>query len=79
MKTLVDLLKTQFPNVKFDAGNNTLGVNAFAEWDSIGHLNYLLLVEEEYNIQFSDDEMAEMKTLQEVSEVLSAKGIAGVF
>lgn len=79
MNTLVDLLQVQFPNVEFDASDNALGVNAFSEWDSVGHLNYLLLVEEEYNIQFSDDEMAEMKTLQEIAGALSAKGISGVF
>lgn len=77
MRTLTDLLAVQFPNAKFDSSDLSLAVNSFPEWDSMGHLNFLLLVEAEYAIQFSDEEFAELKTLKDLSCTLLAKGVSG--
>lgn len=73
---LTDLLHQLFPGAAFDESDPGLGVGSFAEWDSLGHFNFLLLVEETFGLQFSVDEITELKTLSQVRENLAAKGIA---
>ncbi len=73
---LTDLLRQLFPGAAFDESDPSLGVGSFAEWDSLGHFNFLLLVEETFGLQFSVDEITELKTLSQVRENLAAKGIA---
>lgn len=77
MRPLTDLLLVQFPNGKFDPNDPSLSVNSFPQWDSTGHFNFLLLIEEEYAIQFSDEELAELKTLNAIASSLRSKGVSG--
>ena len=72
---LTDLLRQIFPVAVFDDQDPALGVGSFAEWDSLGHFNLLLLVEETYGLQFSVDEITELKTLSQIRENLAAKGV----
>jgi acyl carrier protein len=73
---LSDLLKEQFPAASFDAGDATLAIGAFPEWDSLAHFNFLMLVEESYGIRFSVDQMSELKSLAAIRGALAAEGIA---
>lgn len=73
---LTDLLRQIFPLAAFDDADPSLGVGSFAEWDSLGHFNFLLLVEETFGLQFSVDEITELKTLSQIRENLAAKGVA---
>lgn len=72
---LTDLLRQLFPAAAFDDQDPALGVGSFAEWDSLGHFNLLLLVEETYGLQFSVDEITELKTLAQIRENLAARGV----
>ncbi|MBI5524063.1 MAG: acyl carrier protein [Desulfarculus sp.] len=72
---LTDLLRQLFPAAVFDGQDPTLGVGSFAEWDSLGHFNFLLLVEETFGLQFSVDEITELKTLAQIRENLAARGV----
>jgi acyl carrier protein len=75
-KSLPDLLKEAFPTAVFDVGAADLGLNSFPEWDSLGHFNFMLLLEETYGIRFSVDEMSELKTLPQIRTVLGSRGVA---
>ena len=72
---LTDLLRQIFPEAAFDDQDPSLGVGSFAQWDSLGHFNLLLLVEETFGIQFSVDEITELKTLAMIRENLAARGV----
>ena len=72
---LAELLRRIFPDASFDDQDPGLGVGSFAQWDSLAHFNLLLLVEETFGIQFSVDEITELKTLAMIRENLAAKGI----
>jgi acyl carrier protein len=72
---LTKLLKQQFPNSVFDESDSNLSVGAFPEWDSLAHMNFLMLVEEDFGIRFSMEEMSELKNLKQIDEALAAKGI----
>ena len=70
---LGQLLQQQFPDADIPAIEPSLGVGSFPEWDSLGHFNFLLLVESEAGIRFDMDEMSEMKTLAEIIDVIARK------
>lgn len=75
-KSLPELLREAFPTATFDATTPDLGLNSFPEWDSLGHFNFMLLLEETFAIRFSVDEMSELKTLPQIRAVLGQRGVA---
>ena len=71
---LDDLVRAHFPSAQFvDASE--LHVGSFADWTSLAHFNFLLLVEETYGIRFSVDEMSEIKSVRDIRARLGADGI----
>lgn len=42
-------------------------------WDSLRHLNLMLELEEEFNIEFEPEEIAEMKSFKKVKEIIERK------
>lgn len=75
-KRLPDLLKEVFPTASFDPTDDGLGIDSFPEWDSLGHFNLLMRVEETYGIRFSVDEMSELKNLPQIRTALATRGLA---
>lgn len=75
MNKLQTLVKELFPSVDIDS-NAVLRVGSVPEWDSLGHFNLLMSVEEEFDIKFSMEEMSELKTLPEIESVIESKGKA---
>lgn len=75
MTDLFRLLAQQFPEAQFDVGNYALGLGAWPQWDSLGHFNFLLLVEQHFNVRFEPDELAAMKSLSDLQTALRKRGI----
>jgi acyl carrier protein len=70
-------LQQQFPKASIpEAG--VLALGGFPEWDSLGHFNYLMLVEETFDVRFSVEEMAELKGLDEIAAALASRGVEGL-
>jgi acyl carrier protein len=44
-------------------------------WDSVGHMNLVAQLEEEFGRQFEVDEIMEMVSLEKIVETLRAKGV----
>ena len=42
-------------------------------WDSLRHLNLMLELEEEFNIEFEPEEIAEMKSFDKIYEIIERK------
>lgn len=72
--SLRDVLRVAFPTADFDADNPNLTIGAFPEWDSLAHFNLLLLVEETYDLRFSTEELAELKSVPQITAALTARG-----
>jgi acyl carrier protein len=70
-------LQLQFPKAAVPDADG-LAVGSFPEWDSLGHFNYLMLVEETFDIRFSVEEMAELKGLDQVAAALADRGVEGL-
>jgi acyl carrier protein len=45
-------------------------------WDSIGHMNLVMHLEQEFQQRFEVDEIMEMSSPAKIMEILSAKGVA---
>jgi acyl carrier protein len=44
-------------------------------WDSIGHMNLVAGLEQEFNLQFEVDEIMEMSSPQKILDILKARGL----
>ncbi|MDX7828663.1 acyl carrier protein [Aeromonas caviae] len=73
MNDLIALAHQQFPQASINA-ESALG--SFPEWDSLGHFNLLLLVEQHYAVRFEPHELAELKSLADIQQALLRKGAA---
>ncbi|WP_421185697.1 acyl carrier protein [Aeromonas hydrophila] len=73
MNDLIALAHQQFPQASVNA-QSALG--SFPEWDSLGHFNLLLLVEQHYAVRFEPHELAELKSLTDIQQALLSKGVA---
>jgi acyl carrier protein len=69
--TLTGLLRQHFPNSHIPDNASNLAVGSFPEWDSLAHFNFLLLVEENYDVRFTIEEMADLKSLRDVEVALA--------
>jgi acyl carrier protein len=47
-----------------------LGMNDVNNWDSLSHMNLIVTIEEEFNIELSGDEIAEMVTFDQIKEII---------
>jgi acyl carrier protein len=41
-----------------------------ANWDSLTHMNLIVNIEEEFKIELTGDEIAEMTTFEQIKEVI---------
>ncbi|HDT5888690.1 acyl carrier protein [Aeromonas dhakensis] len=73
MNDLIALAHQQFPQASINA-QSALG--SVPEWDSLGHFNLLLLVEQHYAVRFEPQELAELKSLADIQQALQSKGVA---
>lgn len=44
-----------------------------AAWDSLRHLNLIIELEDEFNISFEPEEIAQMKSIKKIEELLKDK------
>ncbi|HHQ4481347.1 acyl carrier protein [Aeromonas veronii] len=72
MNDLLLLVRQQFPQANVNA-QSALG--SFPEWDSLGHFNLLLLIEQHYSVRFEPNELVELKSLADIQQALQSKGV----
>ena len=72
MNDLLLLVRQQFPQANVNA-QSALG--SFPEWDSLGHFNLLLLIEQHYSVRFEPNELVELKSLADIQQSLQSKGV----
>ena len=71
-----DQIKELMANI-FEVDVSDIGNDASPEtiesWDSLRHMNLIVALEEEFNIQFTDEEMLQMLNFQLISLILKEK------
>ncbi len=45
--------------------------NTVESWDSLKHMNLILALEEEFDVEFSDDQVGELTSYGEIRETLA--------
>ncbi len=73
MKVIKQVAADIFPTASLSDYNNW-GVGSSPEWDSLGHFNFLVEIEEKTGIKFSVDEFADLKTVLDIEKCLKNKG-----
>jgi acyl carrier protein len=73
LKDVESIVRDAFPTATLTGPVQDLKLGDIDEWDSLGNFNLLLAFEEFYDVRFSMDEMAVMKSIAKIIEVLSAK------
>ena len=58
--------------VEPDAISDTDSPRTLPQWDSVMHLQLLLALEEEFGVQFSPDEMAQLSTIGLIRERITS-------
>tara|TARA_B000000460_G_scaffold66232_1_gene45331 strand:- start:245 stop:475 length:231 start_codon:yes stop_codon:yes gene_type:complete len=65
-KNLLNCLKEIFRKERIPKNIKNLQFGSFDSWDSLAHLNLLLLIEKKFKIKFSLEEMYKIKTVKEI-------------
>ena len=47
---------------------------AFSDWDSMAHMFFITKLEEDYAIELTGDEIAEMQTVGDIKKIILSKG-----
>ena len=66
-------LKQIFPKETIPKNINNLKIGSFKKWDSLSHLNLLMLIEKNFKIKFSIDEMTSIKSMSQIIKILIKK------
>ena len=56
--------------VRVDELNENSSQDTTANWDSLNHMKLIVALEEEYGVQFTDDEILNMQSLKVIKSVL---------
>jgi acyl carrier protein len=48
--------------------------DSLEEWDSLGHMNLVLALEEEFGLRFTDEEIMGMLSIPQIVQAIVAKG-----
>lgn len=67
-----ELMASIFEMEVSDIGNDA-SPETIESWDSLRHMNLIVALEDEFNIQFTDEEMLQMLNFQLISLILKEK------
>ena len=65
---LSSILNVPIESLSLDTSRNSL-----QEWDSLNHMYVVLALEEEFGVEFSDDEIATLRSASSLRDALMAK------
>lgn len=71
---LNDIFKKIFPREKIPQKISNLKINDLKSWDSLGNFNLLLLVEDTYNVRFTQKELSSITSCKEIISYLKKYG-----
>jgi len=56
-----------------DTVPNNISQQNYDKWDSLNHLNFTVELEEEFDVSFEPEEIAKMKSLEDIEKILKAQ------
>ncbi len=67
-KVLASIFLVEISGIGDDASPETV-----EEWDSLKHMNIVLALEEEFDVQFEDDEIVDMMSYKDIRSIIKRK------
>ena len=64
------VLRAAFPTATLPEICDDLKAGDIPEWDSLGNFSLLLAVEESYNVRFTTDQVAELKSIEQIYQAI---------
>jgi acyl carrier protein len=69
MEKLNQILSENF-KISLDEASNNYGMKDINNWDSLSHMNLIVTIEDEFKIELTGDEIAEMTTFDKIRQVI---------
>ncbi len=66
--TIAEVMSVPADQINEDSSPDTI-----ENWDSLQHMNLILAMEEEFDVKFTDDEIANMVSAKVIAETVEAK------
>lgn len=60
-------------NVEIEKIDDSISPDTLDEWDSLKHMNLIIALEEEFNVEFSEEEIIEMISYSLIKSTLENK------
>ena len=73
MKKKVFEIMAQVMNVPIESVKEDSSPETIETWDSLKHMSLILTLEEEFSVQFSDEEIVTMLNVGQIMDVLTHK------
>ena len=76
MEQITQKVQTIFRSVMNDQHivlNNELSATDVDAWDSMSHINLILMIEDEFSIRFSDEEVSGLENVGELLRAIKTK------
>ncbi len=77
MKNRVFKVVSQVLNVSLDRINEDFSPDHAEEWDSLKHMNLILALEQEFQVQFTEEQIVEMLNVALIIETLKEAAVNG--
>ena len=69
MEKLSQILSVNF-KISMEETSKNYGMKDINNWDSLSHMNLIVAIEDEFKIQLTGDEIAEMTTFDKIREIV---------
>ncbi len=71
--TLGEIIKESFSLKEADQHDDVV-LNSLEEWESMAHMLFITRVEENFEVEFSGDDILSMQSIGDIKQVLRSKG-----
>ena len=75
MKDRIKNVMSAVFEVSVDKINDNASPDTIESWDSLKHMNLIIALEEEFNVEFSDSETVELLSYKLISIILNDHGV----
>jgi len=72
--TLAEIIKDSFSLKPADQKDEVV-LNSLEEWESMAHMLFITRVEENFNIEFTAEDIFAMQSIGDIKRVLGEKGV----
>lgn len=76
MENKIKKIMNSIFNIDSDQINDKTSPETLEEWDSLKHMNLILALEEEFDIEFSDEDISQMQSYALIKLIIEEKVIA---